>query len=80
MEPAEAFGRALRSRRLEAEMTQEKLALDAGLARVYISWIENGKKQPTFGTMLKLACALGCSAKELVDEAETLLLKHTDVC
>lgn len=79
MEPAEAFGRALRSRRLEAEMTQEKLALDAGLARVYISWIENGKKQPTFSTMLKLAGALGCSAKELVDEAETLLLKHPGV-
>jgi transcriptional regulator with XRE-family HTH domain len=75
MEPAEAFGRALRNRRLEAEMTQEKLALDAGLARVYISWIETGKKQPTFSTMLKLAFALGCSAKELVDDAETLLAK-----
>jgi transcriptional regulator with XRE-family HTH domain len=54
-------------------MSQEKLALDAGLERVFISWIETGKKQATFQTMLKLASALNCSAAELVADAEAFL-------
>jgi len=74
LEPARAFGRALRKRRLDASMSQEKLALDAGLERVFISWLETGNKQPTFGTILKLASALGCSASDLVREAEAVLL------
>lgn len=73
MEPGEAFGRALRMRRKAAQVTQEGLAFDAGLERVFISWLETGKKQPTFQTMLKLANALNCSAADLVAEAETLL-------
>lgn len=73
MEPAEAFGRALRKRRLSASMSQENLALDAGVERVFISWLETGKKQPTFGTMVKLASALGCAASDLVKEAEAVL-------
>ncbi|MRX07180.1 helix-turn-helix domain-containing protein [Pseudoduganella sp. FT25W] len=54
-------------------MTQENLALEAGLERVFISWMENGHKQATFQTMLKLARALNCSAAELVSEAEAFL-------
>lgn len=73
MEPARAFGRALRKRRLDASMSQEKLALDAGVERVFISWLETGNRQPTFGTMVKLASALGCSAADLVKEAEAVL-------
>lgn len=73
MEPAIAFGLALRKRRLAAVMTQEKLALDAGLERVFVSWLETGKRQPTFGTILKLANALGCSATELISDAEEIL-------
>lgn len=73
MEPATGFGKAIRARRLAAGMTQEKLALEAGLERVFISWMENGHKQATFQTMLKLARALDCSAADLVSEAEALL-------
>jgi transcriptional regulator with XRE-family HTH domain len=54
-------------------MTQENLALEAGLERVFISWMENGHKQATFQTMLKLARALNCSAAELVSDAEGIL-------
>jgi transcriptional regulator with XRE-family HTH domain len=53
-------------------MSQEKLALDAGVERVFISWLETGNRQPTFGTMVKLASA-GCSASDLVKEAEAVL-------
>ncbi|MFS2135789.1 helix-turn-helix domain-containing protein [Duganella sp. Dugasp56] len=73
MEPAAGFGKAIRARRLAAGMTQENLALEAGLERVFISWMENGHKQATFQTMLKLARALNCSAAELVSEAEHIL-------
>lgn len=73
MEPGKAFGQALRKRRLAAGLTQEKLGFDAELERVFISWLENGRKQPTFQTMIKLARALGCTAAELVTDAERLL-------
>lgn len=73
MDPALAFGRALRRRRVDAGWSQEKLALEAGIARVFVSWMETGRKQPTFQTMLKLSAALNCSAGELVIEAEALL-------
>jgi transcriptional regulator with XRE-family HTH domain len=64
---------AVRARRKAAEMSQEKLALEAGLERVFISWMETGRKQATFQTMLKLAKALGCSAADLVADAEAFL-------
>ncbi len=73
MEPATGFGKALRARRKAAEMSQEQLALQAGLARVFVSWLENGHKQATFQTMLKLAGALDCSAADLVAEAEAII-------
>lgn len=74
MEPAEAFGRALRQRRREVGFSQEKLALSAGTERVYVSWLESGKRQPTFGVIVKLAGALGCSAADIVADAEMLLV------
>ena len=73
MSPADAFGRALRRRRTDASLTQEQLALEADLGRVFVSWLETGKKQPTFQTMLKLAAALGCKTADLVAEAEALI-------
>lgn len=73
MDPAAAFGAALRQRRLQASLTQEALALEAGLERAFISWLENGHKQPTFQTMLKLARVLNCSACELVADAEAMM-------
>ena len=54
-------------------MTQENLAFEAGLERVFISMLEHGVRQPTFTTILKLAAALECTASELVERAERLL-------
>lgn len=70
MEPAQAFGVALRQRRKVARLTQEQLALEAEVERVFVSWLETGKKQPTFQTILKLSKALNCSAADLVADAE----------
>lgn len=73
MDPAAAFGAVVRKRRLQASLSQDAVALNAGIERAFLSWIENGHKQPTFQTMLKLARALNCSAHELVADAEALM-------
>lgn len=73
MESAQAFGQALRDLRQARGLTQENLAFEAGLERVFISMLERGVRQPTFTTILKLAAALECTASELVERAERLL-------
>lgn len=64
------FGAALRRVRLSAGLSQEQLALEAGVQRNFISLIELGHNQPTIGTICRLARALGMKASELVAEAE----------
>lgn len=64
------FGAALRRVRLAAGLTQEQLALQAGVQRNFVSLIETGQNQPTITTIVKLAKALGMKASELVAEAE----------
>lgn len=64
------FGTALRRVRLASGMSQEQLGLESGVQRNYISLIETGQNQPTIGTIVKLARALGMKASELVAEAE----------
>jgi transcriptional regulator with XRE-family HTH domain len=64
------FGEALRRVRQAAGMTQEQLALEAGVQRNFISLIETGQNQPTISTVAKLARALGMKASALVAEAE----------
>ena len=59
------LGENLRQIRKEKGMTQlelgKKLKLDVG----YISYLENGKKNPTVMTIEKIAKALGVSVSEL---------------
>lgn len=64
------IGAALRRLRTAAGMTQEQLALEAGVQRNFISFIETDQNQPTISTIAKLARALGIKASELVAEAE----------
>ena len=70
------FGAALRRVRLAAGMTQERLGLEAGVQRNFISLIELGQNQPTITTIAKLARALGLKASELVAEAESQAQRH----
>ena len=64
------FGAALRRVRLKAGLSQERLGLEAGVQRNFISLIETGQNQPTISTIAKLARALGMKASQLVAEAE----------
>ena len=64
------LGRAIRVRRAALGATQETLALEAGLSPKYVGQVERGEKVPTLTTMAALAGVLGCSAWELVRDAE----------
>lgn len=75
MEPEIAFGEVLRAKRKAMGLSQEKLALDVGLERTFVSMLERGQRQPSLTTMLKLAPALDCSAADLVSDVERLLRK-----
>jgi len=67
---AQAFGQVLRERRLAAGLSQEKLALEAGVDRTFVSLLERGGRQPTLSTLWRLAGALGIAPSELVHNVE----------
>jgi transcriptional regulator with XRE-family HTH domain len=69
----EAFGKTLRRYRKAKGWSQEKLALESGHQRVFISWLENGKKQATVSTVFTLAKALDIDPSELIRGVETEL-------
>ena len=65
-QPGDAFGKVLRTLRVERELSQEALALEAGIQRNYISLIERGINQPTVTTIFKLAAALKVSPSTVI--------------
>lgn len=58
------FGAKLRSLRQQKGVSQEKLALDAGMDRTYVNSVENGKRNISLVNIVKLAKALGVRAGE----------------
>jgi len=64
-----AFGRVLREFRAKSRLSQEQLALNAGLHRTYISLLERGVRQSTLSTLFQLAdileVALATSSRRL---------------
>jgi len=75
LDAAGAFGVVLRRLRKSAALTQEQLALEAGLRRTYVSILELGQQQPTLTTILKLAQALKRPAAEIVGLVEADLAR-----
>ncbi|MGQ4650332.1 helix-turn-helix domain-containing protein [Lyngbya aestuarii] len=59
------FGKAIRRRRRELDLSQEELAERAELHRTYISNIERGELNPSLETMEKLVKALDISFTDL---------------
>ena len=59
------FGNALREIRNAAQISQEKLALDCGLDRTYISMLERGLKIPTLKTIDQLSASLNIAPEML---------------
>jgi transcriptional regulator with XRE-family HTH domain len=59
------FGKAIRRRRRELDISQEKLAEIAEIHRTYISSIERGERNPSLENIEKLAKALDISISAL---------------
>jgi transcriptional regulator with XRE-family HTH domain len=65
-----ALGRAVASRRRELGITQEQLALRAGLHQRWVSNVETGKRNPSYGSLRRLAAGLELKTSELIAAAE----------
>ena len=61
------FGRRLRAIRKSKNLSQEDLALEAGLDRTYIGGIENGKRNVAVINICRIADALHISPSYLMD-------------
>jgi transcriptional regulator with XRE-family HTH domain len=66
------LGQAVRIRRLELGLTQEELALRSGLHQRWISNVETGRRNPSYGSLRRLGTALDSRASELIAGAELL--------
>jgi len=65
-----AFGDALRELRAERGMSQEAVALEAGLNRGYYSGVERGVRNVALANIVKIANALGVPASEIFARTE----------
>lgn len=61
------LGEAVRKRREELKLSQEKLAELCNFDRTYISMIERGKRNPSFLNLLRLAEGLSISVSQLTE-------------
>lgn len=63
---ARAFGREVRRRRHAQGLTLDALAAGSGLTPGYIGSIEAGQRDPSIGSLVKLAAGLGAPLGELI--------------
>jgi XRE family transcriptional regulator, regulator of sulfur utilization len=56
----------LKTLRQEKKMSQYELARRAGVSRVHVKRLEEGRSDPTVGMVTRLAKALGVSLAELL--------------
>lgn len=70
----DAFGRALRARRKALKLSQEGLALEAGVDRNFVSLLERGRNQPSLSTIFKLCIVLQIRPSTLVKDVESTLV------
>lgn len=60
------IGKNVRQIRERKSFTQEELALEAGLNRAYIGYIERGERNPSTATLEKISKALKVTLKDLL--------------
>lgn len=67
-EDLQALGEAIREARKKAGLSQEQLALEAGVDRAFVSAVERGQRNVTLGNLLKVCRTL--------NERPSALFKH----
>lgn len=68
---AEAVGRAIAYRRVEAGLTQEQVAEQLSLGREAVARVERGTAVPTVVRLVELAELFGCRTEDLLAGAST---------
>lgn len=63
------FGKRVRQKRIESNLTQEELAEKTDLSVGYIGMIERGKRVPSLDTFVILADELNVTADELLSNS-----------
>jgi transcriptional regulator with XRE-family HTH domain len=71
-EPQEALGEAIRQLRAERGLTQMALAHAADTDGTRISHLEHGRTNPAWGTMRRIADALGVALSDVAARAERI--------
>ncbi len=72
--PAVTFGAALRERRKELGLSQERFAAKAKLDRTYVGGLERGERNPMLRVIWRLADALEMRPGDLVHLADKKVL------
>lgn len=72
-DPLKDFGLRLVQIRKQQSLSQEKLALDSGLARSYLSGVERGKRNISLLNIHKLASILKVPASVLLEPPDNSL-------
>lgn len=70
----QAFAVVLRDLRRELGLSQEQLALRAGVDRTFVGKLESGRHQPSLAVVFKLAQSAGTTPADLVARVQHLLL------
>jgi transcriptional regulator with XRE-family HTH domain len=65
------LGDELRKTRCRAGLTQEELALRAGISREYVSILERNRKSPTVATLMRVCNALGIQTWRVIRKVES---------
>jgi transcriptional regulator with XRE-family HTH domain len=63
------LAKELRNARMDAGMTQEKLAAKAGISREYVNYLERGKRSPTVAVFVRICHALEIYPPDLLARA-----------
>ncbi|HEX7280111.1 MAG TPA: helix-turn-helix transcriptional regulator [Solirubrobacterales bacterium] len=77
-EPQIGLSRAIRQLRMDLRLSQEALGLSAGIHPTWISHIESGRVNPTWGNVRRLATGLQVSLPELAALAEEFEARHAN--
>lgn len=70
MAPEKAFGEVLRHLRKERGLSQEALALEAGVERNYISLLELGKSSASIRMLFKICAVLDLPPSKFLEQVE----------
>ena len=69
MRAIQRFGKQLHRLRTHRGLTQEQLAVTAGLSRTFLTRLELGQHDPSLSTLVRVAKALRVSVAELLGES-----------